>query len=69
MNLFGCKFCMKHTDGTRSCERKNFDSLLWAIITVFQVSILNSNYYNNRLTHFILLLIDVFQKLMRQINY
>ena len=37
MNLFGCKFCTEEPDGSRSCERKNFDSLLWAIITVFQV--------------------------------
>jgi voltage-dependent calcium channel T type alpha-1G len=37
MNLFGCKFCVKLENGDRMCERKNFDSLLWAIITVFQV--------------------------------
>ncbi len=37
MNLFGCKFCVKLENGDRVCERKNFDSLLWAIITVFQV--------------------------------
>jgi hypothetical protein len=37
MNLFGCKFCTKDENGNRLCERKNFDSLLWAIITVFQV--------------------------------
>ena len=37
MNLFGCKFCVRLDDGSRLCERKNFDSLLWAIITVFQV--------------------------------
>lgn len=36
MNLFGCKFC--HMDnGKQKCDRKNFDSLLWALITVFQV--------------------------------
>ena len=34
MNLFGCKFC---DPDTGSCERKNFDSLLWATVTVFQV--------------------------------
>lgn len=44
MNLFGCKFC-KSTDNRLSnaiephCPRKNFDSLLWATITVFQVRI------------------------------
>jgi hypothetical protein len=38
MNVFGCKFCDHLDDGTRGhCERKNFDSLLWSIITVFQV--------------------------------
>lgn len=37
MNLFGCKFCNKADDGSVSCDRKNFDSLLWAIVTVFQV--------------------------------
>lgn len=37
MNLFGCKFCRKSSDDTTSCDRKNFDSLLWAIVTVFQV--------------------------------
>lgn len=25
-------------DSTKRCERKNFDSLLWALVTVFQVS-------------------------------
>ncbi|CAJ0954197.1 unnamed protein product, partial [Mesorhabditis belari] len=41
MNLFGCKFCKIETRKDRpmpwkKCERKNFDSLLWALITVFQ---------------------------------
>ncbi|XP_046400704.1 voltage-dependent T-type calcium channel subunit alpha-1I [Ischnura elegans] len=36
MNLFGCKFCSKTDDGSVACDRKNFDSLLWAIVTVFQ---------------------------------
>lgn len=36
MNLFGCKFCAVD-DGIRRCERKNFDSLLWSTITVFQI--------------------------------
>ena len=35
MNLFGCKFCDPETG---ICDRKNFDSLLWATVTVFQVS-------------------------------
>lgn len=41
MNLFGCKFCTGKIDGTGTtdvaCDRKNFDSLLWALVTVFQV--------------------------------
>jgi len=47
MNLFGGKFCTTKdkrqcscgqiSDGMCRCERKNFDSLLWAIVTVFQV--------------------------------
>jgi hypothetical protein len=37
MNLFGCRFCEIQPDGTKLCDRKNFDSLLWAIVTVFQV--------------------------------
>ncbi|XP_067128742.1 voltage-dependent T-type calcium channel subunit alpha-1G-like isoform X2 [Centruroides vittatus] len=37
MNLFGCRFCKKIGDGSMQCERKNFDSLLWAIVTVFQI--------------------------------
>ncbi|XP_055938809.1 voltage-dependent T-type calcium channel subunit alpha-1G-like isoform X1 [Argiope bruennichi] len=37
MNLFGCKFCKKLPDGTTQCDRKNFDTLLWAIVTVFQI--------------------------------
>ncbi|CDW54429.1 voltage dependent t type calcium channel subunit [Trichuris trichiura] len=44
MNLFGCKFCRQEEapDGTqvRLCDRKNFDSLFWATLTVFQVCIL-----------------------------
>ena len=43
MNLFGCKFCVRQEDGSRFCERKNFDSLLWAIITVFQVNLFDEN--------------------------
>lgn len=38
MNLFGCKFCDRNPiDQTLQCDRKNFDSLLWALVTVFQV--------------------------------
>ncbi len=37
MNLFGCKFCEEIGDEI-FCDRKNFDSLLWATVTVFQVS-------------------------------
>ena len=41
MNLFGCKFCDPETG---NCERKNFDSLLWATVTVFQVVVENILY-------------------------
>ena len=34
MQLFGCMFCDPNTG---LCDRKNFDSLLWATVTVFQV--------------------------------
>ncbi|XP_037293759.1 voltage-dependent T-type calcium channel subunit alpha-1G isoform X2 [Manduca sexta] len=37
MNLFGCKFCKKDEHGEQVCDRKNFDTLLWAFVTVFQV--------------------------------
>nr|XP_022916967.1 voltage-dependent T-type calcium channel subunit alpha-1G-like isoform X2 [Onthophagus taurus] len=47
MNLFGCKFCDTvdkgkregkcKTDDDEEKDRKNFDSLLWAIVTVFQI--------------------------------
>ncbi|CAF3418144.1 unnamed protein product [Rotaria socialis] len=42
MNLFGCKFCKNPENDNNEtaeseCPRKNFDSLLWATITVFQV--------------------------------
>lgn len=36
MHLFGCKFGSER-DGDTLPDRKNFDSLLWAIVTVFQV--------------------------------
>ncbi|KAK9701208.1 Ion transport protein [Popillia japonica] len=44
MNLFGCKFCEDKTvegkcpsNQDEVKDRKNFDSLLWAIVTVFQI--------------------------------
>uniref|UniRef100_A0AC35G2Z4 Ion transport domain-containing protein n=1 Tax=Panagrolaimus sp. PS1159 TaxID=55785 RepID=A0AC35G2Z4_9BILA len=41
MNLFGCKFCKVEENPfgreIKRCERKNFDTLLWALITVFQI--------------------------------
>ncbi|KAL0279686.1 UNVERIFIED_CONTAM: hypothetical protein PYX00_001187 [Menopon gallinae] len=37
MNLFGCKFYYDTPDGHRHFDRKNFDSLLWALVTVFQI--------------------------------
>ncbi|XP_053153945.1 voltage-dependent T-type calcium channel subunit alpha-1G isoform X2 [Hemicordylus capensis] len=36
MHLFGCKFASER-DGDTVPDRKNFDSLLWAIVTVFQI--------------------------------
>lgn len=33
MNLFGCKFCDKSDgDDDTQCDRKNFDTLLWALV-------------------------------------
>lgn len=39
MHIFGCKFSIKTETGDTVPDRKNFDSLLWAIVTVFQVTI------------------------------
>ncbi|KZC07272.1 Voltage-dependent T-type calcium channel subunit alpha-1G, partial [Dufourea novaeangliae] len=49
MNLFGCKFCetMKGSSDVE-CDRKNFDSLLWAIVTVFQVPKKNKRKKKNK---------------------
>lgn len=41
MNLFGCKFCEEIND-EKVCDRKNFDSLLWSLVTVFQVRFLKT---------------------------
>ncbi|XP_038568913.1 voltage-dependent T-type calcium channel subunit alpha-1I isoform X1 [Micropterus salmoides] len=37
MHLFGCKFGLRQDSGDTLPDRKNFDSLLWAIVTVFQI--------------------------------
>nr|CAB3227403.1 voltage-dependent T-type calcium channel subunit alpha-1G [Phallusia mammillata] len=37
MHLFGCEFCKLNQYGETECDRKNFDSLLWAFVTVFQI--------------------------------
>nr|XP_033785401.1 voltage-dependent T-type calcium channel subunit alpha-1I isoform X2 [Geotrypetes seraphini] len=37
MHIFGCKFSLKTDSGDTVPDRKNFDSLLWAIVTVFQI--------------------------------
>ncbi|XP_041867645.1 voltage-dependent T-type calcium channel subunit alpha-1H isoform X3 [Melanotaenia boesemani] len=37
MHLFGCKFSQQQENGDTIPDRKNFDSLLWAIVTVFQI--------------------------------
>lgn len=44
MHIFGCKFSLKTETGDTVPDRKNFDSLLWAIVTVFQV--INVSLYN-----------------------
>ncbi|XP_069373569.1 voltage-dependent T-type calcium channel subunit alpha-1G isoform X18 [Paralichthys olivaceus] len=36
MHLFGCRFALESDKDTLP-DRKNFDSLLWAIVTVFQI--------------------------------
>ena len=41
MHIFGCKFSLKTEAGDTVPDRKNFDSLLWAIVTVFQVSLVS----------------------------
>lgn len=41
MHLFGCKFTLRTDSGDTITDRKNFDSLLWAIVTVFQVMIVS----------------------------
>nr|XP_061837564.1 voltage-dependent T-type calcium channel subunit alpha-1H-like isoform X1 [Nerophis lumbriciformis] len=37
MHLFGCKFSIETENGDTIPDRKNFDTLLWAIVTVFQI--------------------------------
>ncbi|XP_068444723.1 voltage-dependent T-type calcium channel subunit alpha-1H-like [Clinocottus analis] len=37
MHLFGCKFSLQQDSGDTLPDRKNFDSLLWATVTVFQI--------------------------------
>nr|XP_046271546.1 voltage-dependent T-type calcium channel subunit alpha-1H isoform X2 [Scatophagus argus] len=37
MHLFGCKFSLRTENGDTIPDRKNFDTLLWAIVTVFQI--------------------------------
>uniref|UniRef100_UPI003AAF45BE voltage-dependent T-type calcium channel subunit alpha-1I n=1 Tax=Centroberyx gerrardi TaxID=166262 RepID=UPI003AAF45BE len=37
MHIFGCKFSLRTEAGDTVPDRKNFDSLLWAIVTVFQI--------------------------------
>lgn len=38
MHLFGCKFSFKTVHGETITDRRNFDTILWAMVTVFQVS-------------------------------
>jgi len=37
MNLFGGEFNFKNAEGIEVVSRSNFDSFLWAMVTVFQV--------------------------------
>uniref|UniRef100_I3KUX4 Calcium voltage-gated channel subunit alpha1 H n=1 Tax=Oreochromis niloticus TaxID=8128 RepID=I3KUX4_ORENI len=37
MHLFGCKFHFRSIDDETVDDRKNFDSLLWSMVTVFQI--------------------------------
>ncbi|XP_053191097.1 voltage-dependent T-type calcium channel subunit alpha-1H-like [Scomber japonicus] len=37
MHLFGCKFSFKSVHGDIVTDRKNFDSILWSMVTVFQI--------------------------------
>uniref|UniRef100_A0A4W6CHD6 Calcium voltage-gated channel subunit alpha1 H n=1 Tax=Lates calcarifer TaxID=8187 RepID=A0A4W6CHD6_LATCA len=37
MHLFGCTFSFKMQKGHNVDDRKNFDSLLWSMVTVFQI--------------------------------
>lgn len=56
MHLFGCKFSFRTESGDTIPDRKNFDSLLWAIVTVFQVGLLgtSSSYFSFSLKSFCL---------------
>lgn len=46
MHLFGCKFSLRTDNGDTIPDRKNFDTLLWAIVTVFQVPCSSLSYYS-----------------------
>ena len=56
MNLFGGKFCWKEDGSTCTCnemkepglcecDRANFNTLLWALVTVFQVILFLKNVF------------------------
>ena len=49
MHIFGCKFSLKTETGDTVPDRKNFDSLLWAIVTVFQV--INTSLFGKACRH------------------
>lgn len=50
MHIFGCKFSLRTDTGDTVPDRKNFDSLLWAIVTVFQVSLLCFSWVEKAIT-------------------
>lgn len=62
MNLFGCKFCEKDGDET-DCDRKNFDTLLWALVTVFQV-VSVSRAATNKLHNILLYFNTIYKRLL-----
>lgn len=47
MHLFGGKLDIKTLHGDITTDRKNFDTLLWSMITVFQASFLLPNLCND----------------------
>lgn len=49
------------------CDRKNFDSLLWSLVTVFQVIIIKSWFWTNQFK-IILIILNINYKINKQEN-